>query len=436
VTDVHGPSIGSEPRAPVADDVRLGEFVRLIRTEAVRLSGPSSADAVVRIAAAHDALCDAMVRAVDSHPDETTEIAEGLLRYWAATGGRSTGRAWCERVGAASSDPGRRTRFGLYEAQLARDEDDPGAGDSIERHIAEARERHDRAMVGLGLTLLAPAAFRAGRIADAKQMASEALTHLRRGGPARTVVEALNVLGNVATVEGEQAAAFAAYEDALAIAREAGMKDVVNRVLLNLGSLSVARSNFVRAREYYTEARELAVTVGDTMVASAALTNLGVIAKAEGDFLQARRLLDQALTFKQELADARGTSIVLQGLADLDLVEGKLGPAQRRLRESLEISRSLDFSLGMISGLETFGALLARAARDFETGLRIAASADAARAATGQRRSSEDTEEFDRVVAALRTGVGEDDAQTRWDEGVELSLPDAIEQVLALPSAD
>ena len=400
----------------------------------------------MRIAADHDALCDAMVRAVDSHPDEATEIAEGLLRYWAATGGRSTGREWCRRVAEASSDPARQTRFGLYDAQLGRDEEDPGAVDAIERHIAAARDRHDRSMVGLGLTLLAPTAFRAGRIADAKQMASEAITLLRRGGKARNIVEALNVLGNVATVEGDQAAAFAAYEDALAIAREAGMDDVVNKVLLNLGSLSVARSNFVRAREYYTEARELAVAVGDTIVASAALTNLGVIAKAEGDYVHARRLLDQALAFKQELADARGTAIVLQGLADLDLFEGKLESARCRLRESLELSRSLDFSLGMISGLETFAALLARAATDLAIGLRIAASADAARSATGQRRSSEDTEEFDRVVAALRTGAGADDAQTQWDEGLELvasrrhrasagSLPSATPLTTRAPGA-
>jgi tetratricopeptide (TPR) repeat protein len=327
----------------------------------------------------------------------------------------------------------RRIEFGLYEGQLARDQGDPAAAGAVESLIAAARELHDRTTVGLGLTILAPTAFQAGRIADAKQMASEALTLLRRGGRPRHVVEVLNILGNAASVEGDSPAAFAFYEDALAVSREAGMSDVVSKVLLNLGSLSVGRSNLSRAREYYTEARELALTLGDVVVASAALTNLGVIAKAEGDHRRARVMLGDALDMKRDMNDARGTAIVLHGLADLDRTQGDHDAARRLVHESLAISRDIGFSIGMISGLETAAALL-MAADDAKAGLRAAAGAEAARISTGQRRSAEDTSEFERVVAELRATVGEE-AQVLWDAGGGLELTDAVAAVLGLLDA-
>ena len=383
----------------------------------------------------HDDLCAALSRSIETDPDEAVAILEELLPHWSTTGRRQEGREWCRRVIAATSDPVKRVQVGLYEGQLARDQGDPAAVGILEAHIAEARELHDAATVALGLTILAPTAFQTGRIAEAKQMASEALTLLRRAGHPRRVVEALNVLGNVATVEGDASAAYAYYEDALAVSREAGLDEIVSRLLLNLGSLSVGRSNFVRAREYYKEAQALALEFGDTAVGSAALTNLGVITKAEGDNDRARAILDEALALKRSMGDARGTAIVLQGLADLDRSEGRHVSSRSLVRQSLEMCRDLDFSLGMISGLETFAASLADAGAS-EAGLRLAAAAHAARAATGQRRSAEDTTEFDRLVMTLRAGIGEHDAQACWDQGTVLTLADATSYVLAMPLVD
>ena len=414
----------------MTDDGRRTELVKLIRAEAPRLWGPEGADAAARIEAVHDELCAAIIPTGDTEPNDATTIVEGLLLYWTITGQRSIGRIWCQRASETATDAARRIQFGLYDGQLARDDGDPAAAGAVEAHIVAARELHDRALVGMGLTILAPTAFAAGRIADAKQMASEALTLLRRGGRPRHVVEALNMLGNVATVEGDSPAAFAAYEDALAVSREAGMNDVVPKILVNLGSLSVGRSNLSRAREYYTEAHELALTLRNTVVASAALTNLGVIATAEGDHGRARAMLDEALELKRGMNDARGTAIVLHGLADLDRTQGHHAASRRRIHESLTISRDIGFSIGMISGLETAAALLAGTI-EAPVGLRVAASAAAARATTGQKRSVEDTSEFERVVADLRATVG-DDAQILWDAGGGLELTDAVAAVLGL----
>ena len=430
VTDVRQPRPGFYEHGCVTDDARRVELVELVRSEAARFWGPGGTMAVARIRDALDDLGDAMLRCIDTVPSDATTIAEGLLLYWTITGDRSVGRAWCMRVAQTTTDPKRRIRFALYDGQLARDEGDPAAAGLVESLVAEARAHHDPGTVGLGLAILAPTAFRTGRIAEAKQMASEALTLLRRGGSPRHVVEVLNILGNVATVEGDSAAAFALYEDALAIAREAGMNEVVSRVLSNLGSLSVARSNYSRAREYYTEARDLAQTLGDRTVISAALTNLGVIAKAEGDHRRARSMLDEALELKRELNDVRGTAIVLHGLADLDRTQGDADASRRRIQESLTISRDVGFSIGMIAGLETAAALLVGTA-DAPAGLRSAAAAATARDATGQRRSAEDTSEFERVVADLRADVG-DDAQTFWDDGAASDLSHAVSDVISL----
>jgi tetratricopeptide (TPR) repeat protein len=212
------------------------------------------------------------------------------------------------------------------------------------------------------------------------------------------------------------------------------MQETISRLLLNLGNLSVGRSDYARAREYYTEARELALRVGDTQGASAALTNLGVMAKADGDYVAARQILDESLALKREMGDGRGIAVVLQGLADIDRFEGRFASSQRLMQESLTLSRDLEFSMGMILGLETVAALLAEIGLPSE-GLRLAAAADAARTATGQKRSTEDATEFDRAVTRLRA-LADEGAQTPWDEGLTLSLADAVERVAALPVPD
>ncbi len=395
-----------------------------------RTRSADAADAIAHIDEDLDNLRTAISRSFESDPDTVISIIEHLFGYWFSAGHLREGREWCRRGFDATSDPLRRVRLGLYEGQLAQTQGDPAAIPLLEEHIAAARALHDTESVGLGLNILAGAAIQAGRVADAKTMASEALTLLRRKGKPRNVVQALNVLGVAATVEGDVPAAYALYEDALAICRDNDMQETISRLLLNLGNLSAGRSDVKRAIEYYAEARELALAVGDVQGASAALTNLGVMAKAEGDYVGARRLLDEALAVKREMGDGRGIAIALQSLSEIDRHEGSYASAQRLMQQSLTTCLDLQFSQGMILGLETIAALLADTGRAV-AGLRFAAAAEAARTSTGQRRSIDDSAEFDRVVTTLRDLAGRE-AGRSWDEGLELALSDAVTEAITL----
>ena len=210
------------------------------------------------------------------------------------------------------------------------------------------------------------------------------------------------------------------------------MTETIARLLLNLGNLSIGRGDFHRGREYYDEARELALAVGDAVGASAALTNLGVIAKAQGDYAAARPMLNDALALKRELGDGRGIAIALQGLADVERYKGNLAMSKQLMVESLTICEQLGFSLGMIQGLETIAAAFAEAGQS-DVGLRVAAAADAAREGTGQKRTRDDSNEFEAVVAKLHEQIG--DASTAiWSEGLSLSLSEAIDLARSAPT--
>jgi predicted ATPase/class 3 adenylate cyclase/Tfp pilus assembly protein PilF len=397
---------------------------------AQKLRGPSSGETMATFDDEYDNLRTALARSIDTEPDDASRIIESLFMYWSASGHLRDGVEWCRRGMTAATDPLRRARIGIYCGHLSAALGEPGAIAILESGVAAARALKDPQTVALGLNVLAGSFLQAGRIEEAKAMASEALTLLRVGGNPRNVVQAINILGVIATVEGDEPAAYAFYEDGLAIAREVGMDETISRLLLNLGNLAVGRSDYARARRYYEEAREQALAAGDVFGASAALTNLGVMSKAERDYAGARPILEEALGLKRELGDGRGIAVALQALGDLDRFEHKYASSQRYLNEMLVMSRDLEFSLGLIQGLETIAALYAETGAT-EMGFRAAAAADAARDATGQRRSPEDDTEFRSVLQSLRSAADDDDAQRWWEEGSKTTLADAVDLALA-----
>jgi hypothetical protein len=87
----------------------------------------------------------------------------------------------------------------------------------------------------------------------------------------------------------------------------------------------------------------------------------------------------------------------------------------------------------MIQGLEALSGIYVEAG-NAGMGLVFAAAAEAARNATGQRRSPDDTKDFDRVVSALREMASADDVQRWWDRGSSMSLTDAVDDALEMPA--
>ena len=403
-----------------------------ITSKASKLWSPEAAATIGAIDDEHDNLRAALTRTIDAEPDVAADIVTSIHVYWFTVGYLTDGREWSRRAAAATTDPRRRTRLHLYEAQFASAQGDPGAMPLVEKAVADARELGELEVAALGLNIMSGAAIQAGRLADAKDMASESLTLLRRVGQPRNVVQSLNVLGVIATMEGDDASAYSFYEDALAVSREIGMTETIARLLLNLGNLAVSKSEYEKARSYYEEVRELAGSVSDAVGLSAATTNLGVIAKTLGDLTTARETLNTALEMKRELGDGRGIVVALLALAEVEMLEEHNRASHDLVLEALQMCEQIEFSAGLIQGLEYAATLLERSG-EADVGLRVASAADATRRSTGQKRSPEDQDEFDGLVGKLRAPLGEG-ADNVWASGADLDLPAAVALVRETPT--
>lgn len=191
------------------------------------------------------------------------------------------------------------------------------------RALVEASLPLGRAVGGQTLALIlhmaAYAAWSMGDLEPAETYAVEALATARALGAVVNEIEALNVLGNIATSNRDLDRATEFSLAALALSRLANHLTYESRALLNLGYL------------YYL------------------LDDLG----------QAEAYSREALTRSRELGGRLQTSIVLGNLAQVHLRLDNTAAARAEAHEALTLAVALDYLPAVVNGVSLFGQILA-----------------------------------------------------------------------------
>jgi hypothetical protein len=174
-------------------------------------------------------------------------------------------------------------------------------------------------------------------------------------------------------------------DDGIALARTVGDRPLIAQALNVKGELARVHGDDEMALDAYLEGRDLAIAAGDEAHLSAFIANLSYLANHRGDDDEARRL----------------------GCAALRLC-WSLG---RRMMAAWTVSELAGPELG-----------LGRP----ERGARLIGAADEALRVLGAVRHPGDVGEHERVVAGLRTTLGEDELRRLCAEGAQMSLDDAV----------
>lgn len=244
-------------------------------------------------------------------------ISGALVRFWSVRGLMAEARRWLEEALAARGEVAAPVRAkALFAAGYAALElsDFVNAQRQFEACVALARDLGDRRLEGAAVAQLAWVAMAEGRGDEARDNAEASLRLAHPAGDWVTASGALNVLAELAWLEGSSQAT-ATFEQSLALRRELGDERLVANSLLLLGRAEQSEARF-------EEALELARGLGDTWIMSVALVNLGRVRHDGG-------LLQVGLQLARERGDKRLAAEALQALAAVELDQGDAARAAR-----------------------------------------------------------------------------------------------------------
>ena len=172
-------------------------------------------------------------------------------------------------------------------------------------------------------------------LGSARAAAEEGLAIQRASGNAQGIADALHLLGNIATTQGELDQGRVVLEEALDL-RPHLDEYRVGFVLADLGLNALLRKDLDRAEALYEESLDLSRQHGGPWSIATDLSNLAEVARQRGDRRRATRLEREAVALYQEVGDEARIAGFLEGVAgaSADAVgAARLLGAASRLRE-------------------------------------------------------------------------------------------------------
>jgi predicted ATPase/DNA-binding CsgD family transcriptional regulator len=250
------------------------------------------------------------------------------------------------------------------------------------------------------------------------------------GGPRHSAAraKALSGGGFLAWMQGDQATARSQLEESVALWREVGDKQRLAQALRFLSGSFESQGHYVAARPLAEESVRLFREGEDAFGLGITLSRLGITALAQGDHEAARAALEEGVEICREIEDDWALALALRNLGIGALREGEYEEAVARLAESLGVLQETGNPLYM-QNLELLAAAVSMQGDHGRAALLFGA-AEALRQAVGAFVLPLYRAEYDRGVAAARTGLTEATFDTAWSEGRAMTPGEAIEYAL------
>jgi predicted ATPase/DNA-binding SARP family transcriptional activator len=299
------------------------------------------------------------------------------------------------------------------------------------------------------------------------RLAEQSLALYRELGDQKGIASALFLLDQVAAWDKDNDRVRPFFQESLNLFRAIEDPLMIAEVLAWLGSWeSAANSNYARAMAYLEESELLFREFGHLAGIAAVLLVSAEIALWQGNYTLARPKLEECLQLHAQLGQ-RGNPGTLVWLGRLHYWLGEYAQAQAHLENSCELSRRMGLSaglpwalafLGFVSlrrneyfraldyfkeSLHAFGetginagpgiiftlegfASLAAGQGDAERAVRLFAWADAERRAWQNVRPTNEQEEIQRDMVAIREMIDEDVFAAAYAAGQSMTLEEAI----------
>jgi len=309
------------------------------------------------------------------------------------------------------------------------------------RHLSAAlseQSAQDRTITrARALTLLANHAYLQSDYPAMRPIAEEALSVWRELGEEGKAGAAytLDLLGELATEEGDYDSAPVFFQEALEIYKEINNLRGIGQMHMQFGWAAMRTGDYSKAQSHLEEFHNLAKQVGDKSGLAYAFSGLGEVAVRQGQFERAVSLLEQGLVLNRERGDKWGTGTLLGSLGWVALRQHDFKKMREILGESLSVRMEISDKGGIAWCLEK----LAEAKKDqaqFEEAAKIFGQAEALRAPIGSVIDPADRADYSRIISGLQSALGMDAFAALWAEGAAMPIDGVIELALSEPEME
>jgi len=321
-----------------------------------------------------------------AHTEEGLRLCAGLRNMWVPHGDAREAATWLDRFlvqEAGEVSPRVRGRALACRAEIAFELEEYDALLVSARESLElSRACGDDFTTPTPLRVIAQAAARAGRLADAVTYVDEAMAAAEASGNDWEAGLTLAARAAVAVRQGKLKSAQRAYEAAL-------------DVLTDNNRWGVAQVEY----------------------------GMGTLARARGDGKMAVRYFEEAMEIFRELDAWPEIARCQAGIGWIAVADGDLDLARESLAESLRLNQMCGQRLGVARGLEAFAALAA-ARQQSEEAARLAGAACQLRESLGH--SAAIGPRTEQALEVARESLGASTAAALFAEGREMTVEDAV----------
>lgn len=282
------------------------------------------------------------------------------------------------------------------------------------------------------LTLLANIIYLQSDYPAMRPVAEEALSLWRElGEPGRTgTAHILDLLGELATEEGDYVRAPELFRESLVIYKELNDLRGISGIYMQLGWVAMRTGDLENAKIYLEEFRRLSQQIGDKVHLSFAYSGLGEVEVRQGAYDRAIPLLEESLELNRERKDKWGIGTSLGSLGWIALCQRDFKQMRKLLGESLAVRIEVGDQGGIAWCLEK----LAQAKYDegqLENATRIFGHAEDVRVPIRSVIDPADQPGYKRLISDLQSALGPDAFAALWAEGATMPLEEIIKIALA-----
>jgi predicted ATPase/DNA-binding SARP family transcriptional activator len=244
----------------------------------------------------------------------------------------------------------------------------------------------------------------------------------RPGGATRA--KALTVAGTLADICGDHATACSMHEESIKIWRELGDKKSLVGALNALGQYYFTEGDFEKARSFFEECLNIEEELSEQ---TDSLHSLGIVFYELGDYASATSFLERDLAIQREIGDTRRAALALANLGLVAYEQGDYTLALSRHRESLAIRQTLGAKRGFVYSLEGL-AMVYRGLGRPNVASHLWGAAQAMRDAMGAPVPPNERTRYKREMDMLSAQLGEEGFQRAYAEGYAMTNEQAMSE--------
>jgi non-specific serine/threonine protein kinase len=247
------------------------------------------------------------------------------------------------------------------------------------------------------------------------------------------LADTLDLLGELATEEGDYATAPSYFQEALEKFRE--MKDPrgIGDMLMQLGWAYMRMGKYEEVAPLMEEALVLFREIGHPSLLGFALAGLGELAIRQGQYERATKFLEESLAIRKQHGHKWGVGATLGALGWIALQQHDL----RRMKDFLGESLAVRIEIGDQGGIAWCLEKLAEAKHgqsQFDDAAKIFGHAEALRVPLGSVIDPADQPEYSRIISVLESSLGKAAFTTLWAEGAAMQLEEVVDCALSEPA--